>query len=209
MTAKHMRPILQNSFLTWQLNRSVFSFSQAKETKANIILWRNLCFRNSHVNSLFCYSNCALFTFVIWNYERVFNYNYNSFLCTRMNLYEFCCFIFCCFSSFIGLYLYMLVVQTFSGDDIKFKMYAFIGWGMNIVYCLFVSINKSILYIWNDWFFTLKSIKPKYMNLCTHIFWIYEMLYPYHLVMLIIWLIALTLFDFNWLWNVRLFTQLA
>ncbi|XP_031631545.1 diuretic hormone receptor-like isoform X2 [Contarinia nasturtii] len=28
-----------------------------------------------------------------------------------------------------GLYLYMLVVETFSGDNMKFKMYAFIGWG--------------------------------------------------------------------------------
>ncbi|XP_055309678.1 diuretic hormone receptor-like isoform X2 [Sitodiplosis mosellana] len=28
-----------------------------------------------------------------------------------------------------GLYLYMLVVETFSGDNLKFKMYAFIGWG--------------------------------------------------------------------------------
>lgn len=36
------------------------------------------------------------------------------------------CFFFCSFS---GLYLYMLVVQTFSGDNIKFNLYAVIGWG--------------------------------------------------------------------------------
>lgn len=29
----------------------------------------------------------------------------------------------------LGLYLYMLVVETFSGDNLKFKMYALIGWG--------------------------------------------------------------------------------
>lgn len=29
----------------------------------------------------------------------------------------------------IGLYLYMLVVETFSGDNLKFNMYALIGWG--------------------------------------------------------------------------------
>lgn len=29
----------------------------------------------------------------------------------------------------LGLYLYMLVVETFSGDNIKFNMYAGIGWG--------------------------------------------------------------------------------
>lgn len=28
-----------------------------------------------------------------------------------------------------GLYLYMLVVETFSSDKLKFKMYAVIGWG--------------------------------------------------------------------------------
>lgn len=30
---------------------------------------------------------------------------------------------------FSGLYLYMLVVETFSGDNLKFKLYALIGWG--------------------------------------------------------------------------------
>lgn len=29
----------------------------------------------------------------------------------------------------IGLYLYMLVVETFSGDNLKFALYATIGWG--------------------------------------------------------------------------------
>lgn len=35
--------------------------------------------------------------------------------------------------SIAGLYLYMLVVETFSGSNAKFKMYAFIGWGMKSV----------------------------------------------------------------------------
>lgn len=29
-----------------------------------------------------------------------------------------------------GLYLYMLVVETFAGDNIRLRLYAFIGWGM-------------------------------------------------------------------------------
>lgn len=33
------------------------------------------------------------------------------------------------FSYVTGLYLYMLVVETFSGDNLRFSMYAFIGWG--------------------------------------------------------------------------------
>lgn len=32
-------------------------------------------------------------------------------------------------SSWAGLYLYMLVVETFSGDNMRFKTYAGIGWG--------------------------------------------------------------------------------
>jgi len=28
-----------------------------------------------------------------------------------------------------GLYLYMLVVKTFSGDNLRFNIYASIGWG--------------------------------------------------------------------------------
>lgn len=28
-----------------------------------------------------------------------------------------------------GLYLYMLVVETFSGDNMRIKTYAAIGWG--------------------------------------------------------------------------------
>lgn len=35
----------------------------------------------------------------------------------------------CLFLFLSGLYLYMLVVETFSGDNLRFSMYAFIGWG--------------------------------------------------------------------------------
>lgn len=50
-----------------------------------------------------------------------------------------------------GLYLYMLVVETFSGDNLKFNMYALIGWGklntMNTfatAHTLFFSILSTI-----------------------------------------------------------------
>lgn len=39
------------------------------------------------------------------------------------------CLCFALFFSPIGLYLYMLVVETFSGDNLKFNLYALIGWG--------------------------------------------------------------------------------
>lgn len=36
--------------------------------------------------------------------------------------------------SITGLYLYMLVVKTFSGDNIRFNIYAIIGWGKHLLY---------------------------------------------------------------------------
>ncbi|XP_055623582.1 diuretic hormone receptor-like [Toxorhynchites rutilus septentrionalis] len=33
-----------------------------------------------------------------------------------------------------GLYLYMLVVQTFSGDNLRFRKYALIGWGGPLIF---------------------------------------------------------------------------
>lgn len=33
-----------------------------------------------------------------------------------------------------GLYLYMLVVQTFSGDNLRFRKYAIIGWGGPVIF---------------------------------------------------------------------------
>lgn len=48
----------------------------------------------------------------------------------------------------LGLYLYMLVVETFSGDGFNFKTYAFIGWGKikscitSYVYVFFDSTGK-------------------------------------------------------------------
>jgi len=44
---------------------------------------------------------------------------------------------------FIGLYLYTLVVQTFSSDNISFIIYALIGWGCPAVCILVWSIAKA------------------------------------------------------------------
>lgn len=40
-----------------------------------------------------------------------------------------CVLLLFCMLNTQGLYLYMLVVETFSADNINLKMYAFIGWG--------------------------------------------------------------------------------
>lgn len=52
---------------------------------------------------------------------------------------------FCLFCFISGLYLYMLVVETFSGDNLRFRMYAFIGWGKNFS---FLCIYKTFLLYW-------------------------------------------------------------
>ncbi|XP_058830749.1 diuretic hormone receptor-like isoform X2 [Topomyia yanbarensis] len=43
-----------------------------------------------------------------------------------------------------GLYLYMLVVQTFSGDNFRFRKYAFIGWGGPVIFVVAWAITKSL-----------------------------------------------------------------
>lgn len=43
-----------------------------------------------------------------------------------------------------GLYLYMLVVKTFSGDNIRFNIYALIGWGGPAVFVTIWAIAKGV-----------------------------------------------------------------
>ncbi|XP_050092484.1 diuretic hormone receptor isoform X2 [Anopheles aquasalis] len=43
-----------------------------------------------------------------------------------------------------GLYLYMLVVETFSGDNLRFNMYAAIGWGGPAIFVILWAIAKGI-----------------------------------------------------------------
>nr|QRN45475.1 diuretic hormone receptor CRF-DH isoform X3 [Carausius morosus] len=43
-----------------------------------------------------------------------------------------------------GLYLYMLVVETFSGDNIKLRVYIFLGWGAPLIIVMLWSLVKSL-----------------------------------------------------------------
>lgn len=56
----------------------------------------------------------------------------------------------------LGLYLYMLVVETFSGDNLKFNMYALIGWGK---LCIHVLVCQP-----RDWERMLPGHKKKQWN---------------------------------------------
>lgn len=59
---------------------------------------------------------------------------------------------------FAGLYLYMLVVETFSGDNIRLRVYTVLGWGKRrtriIIYhnslhimCLYISMGANSIAI--------------------------------------------------------------
>ncbi|XP_055608279.1 diuretic hormone receptor-like [Uranotaenia lowii] len=43
-----------------------------------------------------------------------------------------------------GLYLYMLVVETFSGDNLRFNMYAAIGWGGPVIFVVLWAIVRVV-----------------------------------------------------------------
>ncbi|KAJ6641176.1 Diuretic hormone receptor, partial [Pseudolycoriella hygida] len=48
-------------------------------------------------------------------------------------------------SNVSGLYLYMLVVETFSSDKLKFKMYAVLGWVCPAIIIMIWAIVKSVI----------------------------------------------------------------
>jgi hypothetical protein len=84
-----------------------------------------------------------LFLALFWRYTKQFSTKkqLHSFSSPKISphLFRFC--------SLSGLYLYMLVVQTFSGDNIKFNLYAVIGWGELIwkkVWIRIVGTEKQI-----------------------------------------------------------------
>lgn len=58
------------------------------------------------------------------------------FFCSSL-LFPFSC-------SVAGLYLYTLVVATFSGDNMRFKMYAFIGWG-EFIFVFWIRISYCVV----------------------------------------------------------------
>ncbi|XP_058054214.1 diuretic hormone receptor-like isoform X1 [Anopheles bellator] len=49
-----------------------------------------------------------------------------------------------------GLYLYMLVVQTFSGDTLRFRKYALIGWGGPLIFVGAWAVAKPFFSPWAD-----------------------------------------------------------
>lgn len=58
---------------------------------------------------------------------------YDVFFIPFFSLFSFSLFFISLGCAVAGLYLYTLVVETFSGDNMKFRMYAFIGWGEFVI----------------------------------------------------------------------------
>lgn len=54
---------------------------------------------------------------------------HRNYLTCYNNKYLIVAYLYVVYLTFSGLYLYMLVVETFSAENIKLKVYATIGWG--------------------------------------------------------------------------------
>ncbi|CAO1304274.1 unnamed protein product [Diamesa tonsa] len=102
------------------------------------------CLRNTiHINLFFTY----ILSIIIWILSLTLHLNIVPstvgcvFLAIFFHYFSLTNF---CWMLVEGLYLYMLVVQTFSGNDnIRFNLYALIGWGFPAVFVVIWSVCKA------------------------------------------------------------------
>ncbi|XP_065094097.1 diuretic hormone receptor-like isoform X1 [Ochlerotatus camptorhynchus] len=109
------------------------------------------CLRNTiHVNLFVTYIMSSSFWIIILS-QQVFSWR--NYLVAKQGLVD-CIFLVTLFHYFSttnffwmlveGLYLYMLVVQTFSGDYLRFWKYSIIGWGGPLIFVGAWAITKSL-----------------------------------------------------------------
>ncbi|EDW74263.1 uncharacterized protein Dwil_GK21476 [Drosophila willistoni] len=102
------------------------------------------CLRNTiHANLFFTYIMSALFWILLLSVQ----ISIRSGLASCIGLVTL--FHFFTLTNFFwmlveGLYLYMLVVKTFSGDNIRFNIYASIGWGGPALFVITWAVAKSL-----------------------------------------------------------------
>ncbi|KAH8232925.1 hypothetical protein KR026_001824 [Drosophila bipectinata] len=102
------------------------------------------CLRNTiHANLFFTYIMSALFWILLLSVQ----ISIRSGLVTCIALVTL--FHFFTLTNFFwmlveGLYLYMLVVKTFSGDNLRFNIYASIGWGGPAFFVVTWAVAKSL-----------------------------------------------------------------
>ncbi|XP_020814831.1 diuretic hormone receptor [Drosophila serrata] len=129
------------------------------------------CLRNTiHANLFFTYIMSALFWILLLSVQISIRSGLGSCI-ALITLFHFFTLTNFFWMLVEGLYLYMLVVKTFSGDNLRFNIYASIGWGGPAVFIVTWAVAKSLTVTY--------STTEKYDINCpwmqeTHVDWIYQ-----------------------------------
>nr|XP_016927882.1 diuretic hormone receptor [Drosophila suzukii]XP_036669507.1 diuretic hormone receptor [Drosophila suzukii] len=129
------------------------------------------CLRNTiHANLFFTYIMSALFWILLLSVQISIRSGVGSCI-ALITLFHFFTLTNFFWMLVEGLYLYMLVVKTFSGDNLRFNIYASIGWGGPALFVVTWAVAKSLTVTY--------STPEKYEINCpwmqeTHVDWIYQ-----------------------------------
>ncbi|XP_064542956.1 diuretic hormone receptor [Drosophila montana] len=107
------------------------------------------CLRNTiHANLFFTYIMSALFWILLLSVQISIRSGMSSCI-ALVTLFHFFTLTNFFWMLVEGLYLYMLVVKTFSGDNIRFNIYASIGWGGPALFVVTWAVAKSLTVTYN------------------------------------------------------------
>ncbi|KAL7736821.1 hypothetical protein ACLKA6_015662 [Drosophila palustris] len=107
------------------------------------------CLRNTiHANLFFTYIMSALFWILLLSVQISIRSGLSSCI-ALVTLFHFFTLTNFFWMLVEGLYLYMLVVKTFSGDNIRFNIYASIGWGGPAVFVVTWAVAKGLTVNYN------------------------------------------------------------
>ncbi|XP_033248172.1 diuretic hormone receptor isoform X1 [Drosophila miranda] len=108
------------------------------------------CLRNTiHANLFFTYIMSALFWILLLSVQISIRSGQASCI-ALVTLFHFFTLTNFFWMLVEGLYLYMLVVNTFSGDNIRFNIYASIGWGGPALFVITWLVAKSLTVSYNS-----------------------------------------------------------
>ncbi|XP_051860373.1 diuretic hormone receptor [Drosophila albomicans] len=107
------------------------------------------CLRNTiHANLFFTYIMSALFWILLLSVQISIRSGLSSCI-ALVTLFHFFTLTNFFWMLVEGLYLYMLVVKTFSGDNIRFNIYASIGWGGPALFVVTWAVAKGLTVSYN------------------------------------------------------------
>ncbi|KAH8410947.1 hypothetical protein KR222_000820, partial [Zaprionus bogoriensis] len=108
------------------------------------------CLRNTiHANLFFTYIMSALFWILLLSVQISVRTGVSSCI-GLVTLFHFFTLTNFFWMLVEGLYLYMLVVKTFSGDNIRFNIYVSIGWGGPALFVVTWAIAKGLTVSYNN-----------------------------------------------------------